>query len=229
LAFIQGISAFKRYSNNSKAHLVISTTINKDDIGKKRIPACEKNQITLLSVGRLAREKGHIYLLRAFKQLKKEIGNISLKIVGGGNLHEEFLKWIKENDFENEIELSGRITPGQRLFNIYRSSDIFILPSISEGTPKVILEAMGSGLPVIATEVGGVPTLIKHKINGYLVPRQNEKVIAEAIKLLIKDKELRDRLIETGYEFAEQHTNKKEMDKILESVRNEYPKLFKRI
>lgn len=227
LAFIQGISAFKRYSNNPKAHLVVSTTISKDDIERERMPACEKNQITLLSVGRLAQEKGHIYLLEAFRQLRKEMGNIHLKIVGEGNLSKSYLKWIRENDFENEIELSGRITHGERLFNIYRSSDIFILPSISEGTPKVILEAMASGLPVISTEVGGVPTLIKHKLNGYLVPRQNVRAIVDAIKLLIKDNDLRNKLIEAGYEFAKQHTNEKEMEKILRVVRNEFPKFFK--
>lgn len=229
LAFIQGISTYKRYANNPKAHLVVSTTINKEDICRKRIPACEKNQITLLSVGRLTREKGHIYLLEAFRQLRKEMGNIHLKIVGEGNLYKIFLKWIKENDFDNEIELLGMITHGQMLFKIYLSSDIFILPSISEGTPKVILEAMASGLPVIATEVGGVPTIIKHKVNGYLVARQNAEAISDAIKFLIRNKDLRNGLIESGYESAKQHTNEREMERIIRRVKNEYPKLFKKI
>ena len=226
LAFIQGESAYKRYINNPKAHLVVSTSINKDDITKDRHPPCVNEYITLLSVGRLQREKGHIYLLEAFKILKKKMNNIKLKIIGEGNLKKEFLDWIKENGFEGDIELPGMITHGPELFKVYKNSDIFILPSISEGTPKVILEAMACGLPVIATKVGGVPTLIKDRDNGLLVPRQNAGALADAINEIIENKVLRCQLIESGYKTAEEHTNDAEMYKIIKTLKNEYPQLF---
>jgi glycosyltransferase involved in cell wall biosynthesis len=226
LAFIQGASVYKRYSSNPKAKLVVSTSINEEDICSQRIGACEKTPITLLSVGRLQREKGHIYLLEAFDILRKTMSNIQLRIVGEGNLRDTFLNWIEEHNFKNDIELPGVITHGPKLFEIYRKADIFILPSISEGTPKVILEAMANGLPVIATAVGGVPTIISHRVNGYLVPRQNKEAIAEGILEIIANEVLRKNVVAAGYRTAMLHTNQIEIKRIIDAVKDEYPQLF---
>ena len=73
----------------------------------------------------------------------------------------------------------------------FRNADVLVLPSLSEGFPVTILEAMASGLPVIATRVGGVPEIIENNVNGYLVETENPQEIAEALLTLLRDEQLR--------------------------------------
>ena len=223
LAFVQGESTFKRYRNRPRKILVVSTSISERDIAHLRIPAGTPVSKKLLSVGRLQREKGHEYLLEAFAQLCREMSNIELLVVGVGNLRRTYEEWAQAKGLEGRIRFIGLIQHGDELFNIYRMADAFILPSVTEGTPKVLLEAMACGVPVVASKVGGVGTIIRHDVNGILVPPRDPVAIAAAILRLFKNDALREGIVNKGYRTARNHTNALEMAKIVDALRQEYP------
>ena len=91
------------------------------------------------------------------------------------------------------------------ILEILRSMDIFILPSLWEGMPNAILEAMAAGLPVVATNVGGTPEVVVDGETGFLVPPRDPEALANAIKLLIDDPELRKKFGQAGRERVERH------------------------
>jgi len=95
----------------------------------------------------------------------------------------------------------------ERLLVLYRDYDAFVLPTLpGEGIPRVLLEAMAAGLPVVTTDVAGIPSLIAHERNGLLVGSASADALAGAIERLMADGPLRRRLIANGYETARAHT-----------------------
>jgi glycosyltransferase involved in cell wall biosynthesis len=93
------------------------------------------------------------------------------------------------------------------LLPTYRDYDLFVLPTLpGEGVPRVLLEAMTSGTPVVTTRVSGIPSLITHEVNGLLVEHATAEAIADALARLVRDAPLRQRLIANGYETARAHT-----------------------
>ena len=95
---------------------------------------------------------------------------------------------IRKNGLQKQIFLLGFIPHASTYL---RALDIFVLPSVKEGLPYVLLEAESAGIPVIATSVGGIPDIIQHGINGLLVAPKNPEVLARAIHQLIQSKDMR--------------------------------------
>ncbi|WP_436903361.1 glycosyltransferase family 4 protein [Halovenus halobia] len=134
----------------------------------------------VLYVGRLAPKKGLKYLLQAVADMKTE-----LTIVGDGPERARLEKIATETGAN--VTFEGEVEP-EVVDRYYQSSSVFVLPSIEgEGTPNVVLEAMAWGLPVVATDSGGVPSLIRDGSNGYLVPMRNMKMLSERIQVLLTD------------------------------------------
>lgn len=115
----------------------------------------------LLYVGRLSPEKGITYLLRAIATIESR-SMFHLEIVGDGDLMEQLVEDTKTLSIHDNVTFHGYIPHGKQLRNIYRCSDVFILPALQDQQPKVLMEAMSQGLPVVATEVGGIPSIITH-------------------------------------------------------------------
>jgi glycosyltransferase involved in cell wall biosynthesis len=93
--------------------------------------------------------------------------------------------------------------PLDRLLPMYRDYDLFVLPTLpGEGIPRVLLEAMTAGVPVVTTRVAGIPGLVAHEVNGWLVDQPSADAIADAIARIAGDQGLRRRLIANGYETA---------------------------
>jgi len=143
----------------------------------------------ILFVGRLAEKKGVTYLIDAMKNV-----DAKLIIVGSGPL-EEVLKKQAE-PFGNKIDFIGPKTH-EELKVIYPSADIFVAPSITakdgdkEGFGLVILEAMASGLPIVASDSGGIPTIIKNNFNGFLAKEKDVNDISDKINLLLNSEPVR--------------------------------------
>jgi glycosyltransferase involved in cell wall biosynthesis len=89
---------------------------------------------------------------------------------------------------------------------VFQSSDVLVLPSLSEGTPRVLVEARANGVPVIASNVGGIPTSVQDSVDGILVPPKDAEAIARAIESLVSNKEVRESLIREGYRRVEKLT-----------------------
>lgn len=146
----------------------------------------EKDHRRVTFVGRLDEQKNLISLINAVKDL-----NIKLVLIGEGPLDDSLKGMVEENGIENVI-FTG-LVPNDRLPEELNRSEIFILPSLYEGNPKTLLEAMACGLPVIGTEVVGIKEVIKHKQNGYLCETSTES-IREAIMYLMDEEKLKGTL-----------------------------------
>ncbi len=150
-----------------------------------------KNLGNITYVGRLDSYKGVNYLLAGFKELSSKISNVKLTIVGSGP-DETVLKYMaRDLNIIDGVAFKGR--QEDVLSELY-STDIFVLPSLSEGMSNVLLEAMACGLPVVATCVGGNGDLIKDRHNGLLIPPKDSISLSEALLELLEDDELVQRL-----------------------------------
>ena len=168
------------------------------------------NPVELLSVARLVPVKGLEYLLEAVKRLRSEGYDVRLTIVGDGPLRQKLEQRVCCLEIDQYVAFEGHIPFGSELLDRYRSADVFVQPSLSEGVPKTITEAMASSLPVVATDVGGVSDIISHKNTGILIQPQSSKEIATGIKRILDAPDLRERIATNGYELANQHTVEKQ-------------------
>ncbi|MBW1992598.1 MAG: glycosyltransferase family 4 protein, partial [Deltaproteobacteria bacterium] len=137
------------------------------------------HRLVILSVGRLVRQKGHDTLLAAFRRVARQIPQAELWIVGEGP------RLPALEDQAGHFLASGRIRllpPRGDLRPLFQEATLFVLASNWEGLPNVILEAMAAGLPVVATEVGGVPEAVVPGRTGWLVPPGDPEALAEAIR-----------------------------------------------
>jgi len=144
----------------------------------------------LLFVGNVRPVKGVEYLLRAMPIILREEPDVCLVIVG--SYPPNFVGKIPEN-IKSKVILTGFVNH-EEIPAYMKGSDVFILPSLSEGFPNVLLEAMASGLPIVATDVGGIPEIISDGENGFLIHPKNSKQLAKKIILLLKNENLRSRI-----------------------------------
>lgn len=180
----------------------------------------------VLFVGRLSAEKGIAYLLEAISLLAAKGEAIELHIVGMGPLEDDLRHKARVLNIAEQVTFHGFIPQGEALRRLYRESDMLVLPSLQEQQGKVLLEAMASGLPIIASNIGGIPTVVRHEWNGLLIPPRDPSAISQAITRLITDSSLRKRLINNGLEYARQHTVERETEKMMNIVRSYYLNLF---
>lgn len=156
---------------------------SEDDRQKMRMEFNIPDTATLLiSVGRLQKQKGYPYLIQSAVELKNRGYNFVWLIAGEGELRFQLEQMVKNYGLEDTIRFLGLREDVPKLMF---ASDIFVLTSLWEGLPGVVLEAMAVGLPVVATDVGGTPELVEDGTNGFLIPPGNPMKMADAIEKLI--------------------------------------------
>jgi glycosyltransferase involved in cell wall biosynthesis len=136
------------------------------------------NAFVVTCVANLREVKGHRYLLQAVALLGQRMPRLKLLLIGTGELHKELEQLARELGVRDRVIFAGR---RHDVPNCLAASDLFVLPSLSEGTPLCILEAMRAGLPVVATAVGGIPEIVETGRSAFLVPPGNPQALAEAI------------------------------------------------
>lgn len=145
---------------------------------------------TIVHIGRFNPQKNHSVIIDAAQKLKEEGLKFVIKLIGGAGNEEQRKQEVKQKGLDNEIKfcgLQGNVYP------FLQSADCFILPSLYEGMPVTLVEAMGCGLPIIASSVGGVPDMIESGKTGLLI-KPNAEELTSAIKRLIKNEKLRESL-----------------------------------
>lgn len=157
----------------------------------------------IMCVRRLVEKNGVIYAVKAMKHVKSD--NCILKVYGDGPAKEEIEACIKNEKLENKVMLCGAIDNSE-LAKLYNSSDIVVVPSITvnglqEATSISAIESMSAGLPTIASNIGGLPLLIKNDETGILVTEQEPKQIASAIDDLINNPEKYDEISKNGRNY----------------------------
>jgi len=128
--------------------------------------------------------KGLPYLIEASRRLVKSRPNICFIIIGDGPERKNLEKQIDQADLKGNIFLAGKIPSAHQYLPAF---DIFVLPSVKEGLPWVILEAMAAGVPIIATNVGGIPEMLKNEKSGLLVEPKNPAALAQTIENLLNN------------------------------------------
>jgi len=160
-------------------------------------------------LGRLVREKGLAYLLHAFHQLNAK-DNLTLFIVGEGPQKTFLQKLCRKLEITDNVQFLGYRTDIEHILSLL---DLVVLPSISEGLPMVLLEALSAAKPVIATRVGGIPEIIKHGKTGILIPPRDAAAISQAIMQIIQNPTLARTLARNGHRFVKNNFNQAKMIK----------------
>jgi len=168
----------------------------------------------IITIGRLSKEKGHIHLIRAFNKIK--YNDWSLSIIGDGP-EKEFLQNETERlKINNRIHFHGHLKDFSVLLG---ESEIFVLPSLHEGFPNALLEAMSVPLACISSNcIAGPADIIKHGINGLLVKPGDENDLKEAIIKLIENPELRKSLAEEAYKVRDRYNYEKIADEYVKFI-----------
>jgi glycosyltransferase involved in cell wall biosynthesis len=155
-------------------------------------------------VGRLSEEKGLQHLLRAFQTLSGADGHAHVVLVGDGPEQPALEQTAREMGLTDRITFAGFQSDTSRW---YAAMDAFVLPSLTEGTPLALLEAMAHGVPVVATAVGGVPAIVEDQKNGLLVPPADPAALSEAMRAVARDRQLRQRLSAAGARLVQEQFN----------------------
>ncbi|MTJ48421.1 glycosyltransferase family 4 protein [Dolichospermum sp. UHCC 0259] len=151
---------------------------------------CNIEKVTLLFCGRVGERKGAFDLIKAFANLPYATKNRSELILAGDGDIEQGQELVKSLNLVDNITFLGWVDSKQR-DSLLNQADVFILPSYNEGLPMAILEAMGWGLPIISTPVGGIPELVITNKNGWLVTPGNIKQLSQVMQSLVENEELR--------------------------------------
>lgn len=200
-----------------------TTTLNVTDV-VSRLDTCAGPRIRLLTVSRIDPRKGLRVLPAAVAELVNAGLDVSLDIVGPtiGQIGDEEQAAIAAD--AQRLGVAGRVTlagavPLDRLIASYQEYDVFVLPTRpGEGVPRVLLEAMASGLPVITTRVSGIGSLVIHGQNGLLIDEPSPGAVARAVRLLLDQPKLRRDLIEGGYKTARAHTLERQAAEMMRIV-----------
>ena len=170
-------------------------------------------------VARLSPEKGHTVLLRAFRKVINRHPLARLVLIGDGEERERLQHLAADLSIGPFVRFLGLRAD---VPEVLAACDLFALPSIQEGFPMVILEALAAGKAVIASEVGAIPDVIRHGATGMLVPPGDADALANAVCLLIEDKGARQRLGQTGRELVREGYN-------FERTVGQYDDLYQRV
>ncbi len=170
------------------------------EYAKKKLHIPENRKI-LFNLARLFPYKGHKYLIDAIKILLEKRDDILCLIGGEGPLKKELLRQISSLGIENHVKLLGFI-PDNEIHLWMNAADIFVLPSLNEGNPTVMFEALGVGLPFVGTTVGGVPEIITSEDYGLLCPPADPECLAEKILIALEKDWDREKIIKYAQQFT---------------------------
>ncbi len=157
--------------------------------------------LSLIAVGRLATQKGFDRLLRAFSELAAQFPNWHLTILGEGDSRDDLEALRFKLNLEKRVSLPGVVG---NLGEWYESADLFVMTSLFEGFPNTLAEAMAYGLPVVSVDCDTGPRdIIRHQIDGLLVPQNNHAALVDALATLMRDESLRDQYAARAIEIRD--------------------------
>ena len=177
----------------------------------------ENDHLLLGSVGRLSNQKDPITMIEAFGIISKLFPNAHLALVGDGELKGKILEKIDQLKLNDRIHLTGN---KNNPWSVYHSMDLFIMSSIYEGLGRSITEALSCGVPVVCTDVEGVPEIVRDNITGILVRPKDSNKLADAIIRTLNDMETAKKMAEEGRRFVNDNFDVNKMVNDIDSLYN---------
>ena len=231
VTFVYGKSLLSEFEGGHSRSVVeisdgLPTWLTSGPPPRERTPA-GGTSTRILYAGRLSREKGIDILLRAVALLPPGTReNVNLVIAGGGLAENELRTLSASLGIDDRVRFAGVVSPGPDLLAEYDASDLFVLPSRTEGVPRALLEARARLLPVVATSVGGIPHLIRDGESGLIVPPDDPQAMAHAIERVIDNPALARSLGNAGREVASAYSLEAQQETVIRSLRDAYPEAF---
>jgi glycosyltransferase involved in cell wall biosynthesis len=172
----------------------------------------------ILFVGHLEKVKGIEYLIGAFNKIHQEFPDFRLVLIGEGGERKNYELRITNYQLQDKVKFTGEL-PLEEVQDIMKNCYCLVLPSLSEGLGRVIMEAMALGKPVIGSNVGGIPDLITDDYNGFLVEPKNRDDLYEKMKVLLRDKDLAMQMGKKGREIIKQNfSNQKYIENYIKMI-----------
>lgn len=195
LVVFQTKRAQSYYSSKiQKKSVIIGNPININ------IKKSDKPEKVIVNAGRLEEQKNQKLLIDAFAEVSFKYPQYTLKIFGDGSLRADLQQLIRQHGMQERIVLMGS---KKDYLEQLSKAEIFVLSSNYEGLSNALLEAMALGIPCISTNCAGSDEVIKNEVNGILVPKGNQELLARALEKLISNKKLRKKLSEEGQKVNE--------------------------
>jgi len=208
----------ENYNLNPEKIKVMPNWINLDRFKPAKTQITKSKLQTILFVHWLSKRKGADMITPILKELvsnpKFKIINPKLIVVGEGPYKEKMLEEIKENKLEKFIELVGAV-PNKDLAKYYAKADLFIMPSMEEGFPRVLLEAMAMGIPYVASDVGAVREISPETAQRFLVKPGDIEMFVQKIEILISDKDIYEQFRKEELEKVKEYSLEKIINKFM--------------
>lgn len=191
----------ERYKVSEDRIVVVPSGINTDLFRPDRKKKTQ-NGLTLMTVARLTEAKGLVYLIRAFQIIRENFPNVRLLIVGKGEQLGKLNALVINLGLAGDVSFLSEYISNENMPSIYKSCDIFVLPSLIEPGGTAAIEALSCGLPIITTSVGGLSDVVEDNLNGFLVPPRDHVSIAKKTFFLLENEDLRRKFGEASRRLA---------------------------
>ena len=210
---------------------IFTSVVTRADVDTTRsmpvdpVAPSDERPLRIVWAGRMAAEKGLEDLLAAVTSLEAGGMAVRLSVIGDGPVRAVLERQAGASGLDGRVRWHGYIADRASYLKALRDADIFALPSRAEGVPKVLVEAMAAGLPLVAARVGAVPALLGGGERGRLVEPHDAAALATAIADLALDQAERVRLRDAGLDFAAAHTAEAQADRLVRWMRRTFPNL----
>ncbi len=206
--------------NAFEKELMHFTTQEKQKI-RSQIFEAKSDDTVLLTIAALHPRKGIKYLLRAMQKIVEQKNSTKLVIIGEGPEKTDLEKLANKLKIQNHVKFLGH---QENIPKLLKSSELFVLPSVKEAFGLVLLEAMAAQLPIVATNVGGIPEIVEDRKTGMLVEPKDADLLAKNILMLINNKPLREKLAFLGHHRVKQF----DVEAMVEKTKRVYDKVLKK-
>ena len=203
-------------------HARVSSTYSASDLRSIESVSAPGEGPKLLFAGRLAAEKGLRHLFGAVARLRTEGIPATLEVVGDGEQRSAFEREVERLGLGGSVRFTGWLARGDALWERFDRAEIFVLPSLEDMAPRVLLEAMARRVAVVATDVGHVSEVVRDGDTGLLIAPASAGTIANAVQRLWDEPELRERLVARGAALAAKHTLEAETAKTVSIIRRHF-------
>ena len=166
-------------------------------------------------IARLSDVKGHLFLIEAMKDVKERIDNAVLFIVGQGKMEAQLHECVCSLGLKDTVRFYGEYDRTREFLSAF---DVFVLPSLQEGLGLSVMEAQAAGLPVVASNVGGIPALIKQAQTGWLVAPRSAKELSSQLIEVLKDDQMAKKVGHAAAVFAQEHYSIQRMSDLVLAV-----------